>query len=92
NETEQAVSHVLEEVAIVLGAKNLQAGKSSWNVFKVPYVFPVVGGRKVEQLYGNMEALNVALTEEHIKRIESAVPFDPGFPSTMIVRSLSFHL
>ncbi|RPD52643.1 hypothetical protein L226DRAFT_569958 [Lentinus tigrinus ALCF2SS1-7] len=51
---------------------------------KVPYVFPIVGGRKVEQLYSNIEALDVALTEEHIKRIQNAAPFDPGFPMNMM--------
>lgn len=52
---------------------------------KTPYVFPIVGGRKVEHLLGNIEALDIALTEEHVKQIEDAVPFDPGFPHTMIV-------
>ncbi len=32
NETERAVSHVLEEVAVEVGAKNIQAGKSSGNM------------------------------------------------------------
>ncbi|KAI0354912.1 aryl-alcohol dehydrogenase [Trametes cingulata] len=50
---------------------------------KVPYVFPIVGGRKVEHLKANIEALDVVLTDEHIKRLESAVPFDVGFPNNM---------
>jgi hypothetical protein len=54
---------------------------------KVPYVFPLVGGRKVEQLHGNLEALDISLSPEHIKYLESIVPFDPGFPTSMIVRS-----
>lgn len=54
---------------------------------KTPYVFPIVGGRKVEHLLGNVEALDIALTEEHVKQIEDAVPFNPGFPHTMIVRT-----
>ena len=52
---------------------------------KTPYVFPIVGGRKVEQLEGNIEALNVTLSEEQIKYLESSVPFDPGFPHTFCV-------
>ena len=52
---------------------------------KVPYVFPLVGGRKVEHLEANIEALSVALSEEHIKFIESILPFDPGFPAAHIV-------
>ena len=47
---------------------------------KVPYVFPIIGGRKVEHLYDNIEALNVALTPEHIAYLEGVLPFDKGFP------------
>lgn len=47
---------------------------------KVPYVFPIIGGRKVEHLHANLEALNITLDDRHIKEIEDAVPFDPGFP------------
>lgn len=46
---------------------------------KTPYVFPIVGGRKVEHLKGNIEALTIQLSEEDIKEIEGAVPFDLGF-------------
>lgn len=52
---------------------------------KTPYVFPIVGGRKVEHLLANIEALSVALADDHIKQIEDAVPFDVGFPGNMIV-------
>lgn len=52
---------------------------------KTPYVFPIVGGRKVEQLTANIEALEIALTKEHIKEIESVVPFDLGFPHNFFV-------
>ena len=52
---------------------------------KVPYVFPIVGGRKVEHLHANLQALDVALTQAHVKKIEGAVPFDMGFPYSMIV-------
>lgn len=53
---------------------------------KTAYVFPIVGGRKIDQLYANLEALDIALKDEHIKLIESVVPLDPGFPHWMIVR------
>lgn len=54
---------------------------------KTPYVFPLVGGRKVEHLHGNLEALDISLSPEQIKYLESILPFDPGFPTSMIVRS-----
>jgi len=47
---------------------------------KAPYVFPIVGGRKVEHLKGNIDALGVKLTDEEIIEIDDAEPFDVGFP------------
>ena len=52
---------------------------------KVPYVFPIVGGRKVEHLEANIQALDIALTDAHIKKIEAASPFELGFPNEFIV-------
>jgi aryl-alcohol dehydrogenase-like predicted oxidoreductase len=37
---------------------------------KLPYVFPLIGGQKVEQLHENITALDISLTAEQIKRIE----------------------
>lgn len=53
---------------------------------KTPYVFPIIGGRKVEHLMANIEALSFALSDEHIKYLESILPFDIGFPGNLIVR------
>jgi aryl-alcohol dehydrogenase-like predicted oxidoreductase len=38
---------------------------------KAPYVFPIVGGRKVEHLKGNIEALGIRLSAEDIAEIET---------------------
>jgi hypothetical protein len=59
---------------------------------KTPYVFPIVGGQKVEHLLANVEALEITLSNDQIKYLESVVPFEPGFPYWMIVSNLfSFH-
>ena len=49
-------------------------------------MFPIIGGRKVEHLHANLEALDIALTEAHIRKIEGAVPFEPGAPHNLTVR------
>ncbi|TAQ91672.1 hypothetical protein B7494_g66 [Chlorociboria aeruginascens] len=51
---------------------------------KTPYVFPIVGCRTVEHLKGNIEALTVELSAEEIQEIESATPFDIGFPQSFL--------
>lgn len=52
---------------------------------KVPYVFPIIGGRKVEHFHSNLEALEIALSPEQISFLEGVLPFNPGFPANMIV-------
>ena len=58
---------------------------------KAPYVFPIIGGRKVEHLLANVEALEISLSDEQIKYLESVHEFNPGFPTWMIVRSNSIR-
>ena len=52
---------------------------------KAPYVFPIIGGRKVEHLHQNIEALSISLTPEQIKALDNIVPFDKGFPFSSFV-------
>lgn len=59
---------------------------------KTTHVFPIVGGRKVEHLMANIEALEISLTREHIKALESVVEFDLGFPGSFVVSDRSSML
>lgn len=52
---------------------------------KAPYVFPIVGGRKVEHLKANIQALDIRLSKKQIEYLESVVPLDLGFPTSIIV-------
>lgn len=54
---------------------------------KAPHVVPIVGGRKVDHLKGNIEALGLQLEEEDIKEIEKSYQFDIGFPMNFIFGS-----
>ena len=90
NEKERAVSAALEKVAKEVGAKHITSVAIAYVMQKAPYVFPIIGGRKVEHLQANLEALEIVLTPEHIKYLESVVPFEPGFPTTMIVSVFVF--
>lgn len=57
-------------------------------MFKTTNVFPIIGGRKVENLVENIEALEITLADEHIKYLDSVVPLDLGFPHNMIVSQM----
>ena len=52
---------------------------------KAPYVFSIVGGRKVEHLHSNIEALSIKLTNEQMAYLEGILRFDPGFPHWITV-------
>ena len=84
---ERAVCAVLERIAREVGTESVTAVAIAYVLRKAPYVFPIVGGRKVEHLMANVEALKVSLTEEHVKAIEEAKPFVKGYPWDITVRS-----
>ena len=52
---------------------------------KTPYVFPIIGQRKVDHLLANIEALKIELTPEDLDQIDSAIPFDAGFPNNFLI-------
>lgn len=89
-EEERKMSSALEKVAKEVGTESITAVAIAYLMHKTTHVFPLVGGRKVEHLLSNVEALKISLSDEQIAFIESIIPFDPGFPSTMIVSVIVF--
>ncbi|ESK89649.1 arylalcohol dehydrogenase [Moniliophthora roreri MCA 2997] len=82
DENEVKMSRALEKVAKEVGAKSITSVAIAYVMQKTTYVFPIIGGRKVEQLKANLEALDISLSDEQIKYLESQLPFDIGFPMT----------
>ncbi|KAK7452192.1 putative aryl-alcohol dehydrogenase aad14 [Stygiomarasmius scandens] len=70
----------LEALAKEIGAKSIGAIAIAYVLHKAQYVFPIIGGRKVEQLMANIEALSISLTPEQIKHLDELKPFQLGFP------------
>ncbi|KAJ7035502.1 Aldo/keto reductase [Mycena alexandri] len=83
-EDQKNMVQALEKVAEEVGAKSMHAVAIAYVMQKVPYCFPIIGGRKIENMLSNIEALDISLSEAQIAYLESIVPFDPGFPHTMI--------
>ncbi|KAF2459154.1 norsolorinic acid reductase [Lineolata rhizophorae] len=77
------MSEVLERVAKRKGTI-ITSVALRYVMSKTPNVFPIVGGRKVEHLRGNIESLKLELTKEDIEEIDSAIPFDIGFPHNFL--------
>ena len=76
---ERKVCLALEKVAQEIGAKSLNAVAIAYVMQKTPYVFPIIGGRKVEHLMSNLEALDINLSAAQIAYLEGILPFDRGF-------------
>ncbi|KAM0552430.1 hypothetical protein ACHAPJ_007991 [Fusarium lateritium] len=82
-------SEALAKVAAEQGVESLTTIALAYVIAKgakcgVHNVFPLMGGRKVEQLYDNMQGLSIKLTHEQINYLEGIHEFDLGFPSNFI--------
>jgi Aldo/keto reductase family len=80
-----------ESLAMTLGESSIEIVPRllvaiAYVMHKAPYVFPIIGGRKVEHLQDNIKALSISLTSEQIEFLEGQVSFDPGFPHSIFVR------
>ncbi|KAL4873641.1 hypothetical protein BDV12DRAFT_207482 [Aspergillus spectabilis] len=83
SEREVKVSEALEAIA-KRNNTTLHAVALAYILHKTPYVYPVVGQRKVEHLMANIEALTVELSKDDMNEIDTAVPFDAGYPHTFL--------
>lgn len=81
---EKKMCDALQVIANQVGVKSIQAVAIAYTMHKAPFVFPIIGGRKVEHLHANIEALDIRLTQDQINYIEGILPFDKGFPQNII--------
>ncbi|KAJ8098688.1 NADP-dependent oxidoreductase domain-containing protein [Lipomyces tetrasporus] len=90
SENEIKMSGILEKI----GEKKdvpLTSIALAYVLHKAPYTFPIIGGRKIEHLKSNIDALGVELSQEDIDEIEAAFPFDLGFPHSFLSRTPNKH-
>jgi hypothetical protein len=80
---EVQVSQVLEKIARSI-REEITSIALAYILHKSPYVFPIVGGRKVSHLRSNVAALQIALTSEEIDEIDNASGFRAGFLHNVI--------
>jgi aryl-alcohol dehydrogenase-like predicted oxidoreductase len=82
-ENDAKVSNALETIAKRKGSI-MTSVALAYVMHKAPYVFPIVGGRKLDHIKGNIDALSLELSKEEIQEIDGAAPFDLGFPHSML--------
>ncbi len=83
-ENDIKISAALEDVAKEHGLESPATIALAYIMSKVPYVFPIIGGRKIEHLEANIKALEIKLTTKQIEYLESVVPFEQGFPQNFV--------
>ncbi|KAH8099603.1 aryl-alcohol dehydrogenase [NADP(+)] [Cristinia sonorae] len=88
---QREVCLALEKVAGEVGAQSITSVAIAYIMQKSPYVFPIVGGRKVEQLKQNIEALEISLSNDQIVFLDNASPFHPGFPTEFFGDGSSYN-
>ena len=82
-ENQKKISRVLETIATRKKTR-LTSIALAYVLHKAPYVFPIVGGRNIDHLKSNIEALGLQLSREEIVEIDDAVPFSRGFPYDVV--------
>jgi aryl-alcohol dehydrogenase-like predicted oxidoreductase len=86
---DKQVSAVLEDLAIKRGeCVTLLNIALAYVMQKAPYVFPIIGGRKVEHLLGNLKGFELVLTDEEMHQIDNAYEFRHGFPTDFLSSAL----
>jgi aryl-alcohol dehydrogenase-like predicted oxidoreductase len=84
NDNHLSVSKALEAISKRRDNAPLTSLALAYVMHKYPYVYPIVGGRKIDHLKGNIEALELELSPEEIDEIDSATDFKVGFPMNFI--------
>lgn len=87
SEHDKSVSRHLETIAKKKNT-NLHAIALAYCLQKTPYVFPIVGGRKVEHIQGSIDALSISLDDDDLTEIEEGYDFRHGFPHDFLQGSL----
>ncbi|KAL4937044.1 hypothetical protein BDV06DRAFT_216187 [Aspergillus oleicola] len=81
------VSRVLENIAKKKNVDLLHI-TLGYVMDKAPYMFPIVGARKVSHIEGMIAGIGVALDEDEISEIESVYEFDSGFHHSFLSGTL----
>jgi aryl-alcohol dehydrogenase-like predicted oxidoreductase len=73
-------ARAVQEVADELGVTASQVA-IAWTRVRSHVGHPIIGSRNVEQLEDNLAAHDVILPADAVGRLDSAVKFDPGYPT-----------
>ena len=81
-----AVAGAVRDVAVEIGATPSQVA-IAWTMRRSPAIHPILGARNADQLIDNLGALDVALSDDTVARLDTAGGFEVGFPSDFIAET-----
>ena len=77
------IATTVDAVADELGVTSAQVA-TAWVSSRGYGIIPIVGARKVEQIADTLGSPAVALTKEHLDRLDKVSRIDPGFPHSFL--------
>jgi aryl-alcohol dehydrogenase-like predicted oxidoreductase len=83
SERDLRIARELDAVADGLGVTSSQAALA-WVMARGSFVHPIVGARRLDQLTGNLAALQVTLPDEAVARLDEVSAIPVGFPYDFI--------
>ena len=87
NERSIEVAAVVRAIAEEIGATSSQVA-IAWTLTNPAVTAPVIGARTLSQAADNLGALDVALSPEHVDRLNRASAPDPIFPARFVGRPM----
>ncbi|HZE32120.1 MAG TPA: aldo/keto reductase [Actinoallomurus sp.] len=89
SERDLRVAREVDAVADDLGVSSPEVALA-WTMARRPWVHPIVGARRLDQLTTNLAALDLRLPEEALGRLDEASAIELGFPHDFIESSREF--
>ena len=93
NERNFAIVDEVTRIATEIGATPSQVALA-WVRARSPFIIPIIGARTAAQLDDNLGCLNVALSGEHMARLEKSSAIELGFPHEFLagemIRTMMF--
>jgi aryl-alcohol dehydrogenase-like predicted oxidoreductase len=89
SERDLRVARSVDAVAGDLGVSSSEVA-IAWTMAHRPWVHPILGARRLDQLTTNLAALDLRLPEESLRRLDEASAIELGFPHDFIESSREF--
>jgi aryl-alcohol dehydrogenase-like predicted oxidoreductase len=89
SERDLRVAREVDAVADELGVSSSEVALA-WTMAHRPWVHPILGARRLDQLTTNLAALDLRLPEESLRRLDEVSAIELGFPHDFIESSREF--